>query len=94
MADVLGIYYGVDEPTLLLMLTDVLATMQAARSGNRFESANFAHKGFVKSNLTYDQLALELLEINAALRKIDPTTYGTQPTMLTVAFNGAYHALS
>jgi hypothetical protein len=88
MADVTGIYYDLDEPTLLQMKSDVLAQITAARTGQRYESMGFSRKTFTKANLTYEQLQVELLEIQGALAYVNPALYGTRRRRLVVSFNG------
>jgi hypothetical protein len=84
-----GIYYALEEATLLQMRDDILAQMRAARTGTRYESMNVGGKAFTKSNMTYLEMQQELLEINAALQHIDPTTYGKRTRRLVVSFNGS-----
>ena len=88
MADVTGCYYDLDEPTLLGMKSDVLAQIAAARTGQRYESMGFSRKTFTKSNPTFDELKEDLVEIQAALKHVNPALYGTRTTRLIASFNG------
>jgi hypothetical protein len=76
MASITGIYYGLQEATLLQMRTDALAQLAAARQGKRFASVSGGGKAFAKQNMTLGELTTDLLEINAALKRANPTTYG------------------
>lgn len=73
---VLGLYYTLTEAELLAMREQVLLALEAARKGERFQSTSGHGRGYVKDNLTYDQLRNELVEVNAALRNVNPDSYG------------------
>ena len=76
MASITGIYYGLPESTLLQMRGDALAQLTLARQGKRFASVSGGGKAFAKQNMTMAELTVDIMEINAALKKANPTTYG------------------
>lgn len=76
MAGVTGLYYGLEEASLLQMREDVLVQLASIRKGKRFTSVSGGGKAFAKDNARLNELHTELREINAALQRIDPTTYG------------------
>lgn len=82
-----GIYFTLDEVTLLQMRADTLLAMQAARTGKRFESLSAGGKSFSKAHLSLDQLHVELGEITAALQHKNPCAYGRRVNRLTVSFS-------
>lgn len=82
-----GIYYSLDEVTLLQMRADTLLAIQAARMGKRFESLSAGGKSFSKAHLSIDQLHLELAEITDALKHVNPCAYGRRVSRLTVSFS-------
>ena len=88
MASVTGIYFGLEESVLLEMRTTVLATLQAAREGKRFQSVSGGGKAFSKENMSIEELRNDLAEISAALKRIDPVTYGKRVTRFVVSFSG------
>lgn len=87
MAAVKGIYYGLEEATLLQMQTDALAAMQAFRKGQRFTAVGGAGKNYSKEHMSYSQLTLELAEIRAALQRLDPETYGRRVRRMFADFS-------
>jgi hypothetical protein len=89
MAAVKGIYYGLEEATLLQMKRDTLAALEKLRKGQRFTSTGGAGKSFSKEHMTYTQLNLELAEIRAALQRLDPGTYGKRVRRMHTDFSRA-----
>ena len=81
-----GIYISLDEATLQQMRADVLAQLQAARTGKRFLSVGGSGKSFTKDNMTIPQLKEELAEINYALSKLDPEKYGKRASFVRLDF--------
>lgn len=89
MASITGIYYGLTEPVLLKMRTDALAQLDLARQGKRFASVSGGGKAFAKQNMTMAELTLDLLEINAALRRANPAIYGRRVRSILPDFSAA-----
>ncbi|EIP96867.1 hypothetical protein OpiT1DRAFT_01293 [Opitutaceae bacterium TAV1] len=87
MAGVTGIYYGLDEATLLQMRSDVLAQLDAARKGKRFQSVSGGGKAFSKDNMTMAELRDDLAEISAALQRLNPQVYGRRSKMIVADFS-------
>lgn len=85
-----GVYYGLTESELLTMKASVLVEIGKAQKGKRFASLSGAGKSFSKDNLSLDELKTELAEINAALQRLDPATYGRRVRRLHTAFNRAF----
>ena len=87
MASITGIYYGLEEATLLQMRTDVLAQLTLARTGKRFASVSGGGKAFAKQNMTMAELSLDLQEINAALKQVNPALYGRRVRSIYPSFS-------
>lgn len=83
-----GIYFSLDEVTLLQMRADTLLALKAARTGQRFETLSAGGKSFSKAHLSLGELQTELAEITAALKHVNPCEYGGKSvSRLTVAFS-------
>lgn len=71
------------------MRTDALAELTKLRTGKQHTSLGAGGKNMGKARMTLAQLYDELAEINAALRDIDPATYGKRVTKTFATFEGA-----
>jgi len=86
---VIGIYRGLDEPTLLQMQTDTLAELAKARAGRRFNNVSGGGKAFTKDNMSVAELHGELAEIRLGLQAVNPDVYGRRIRRVSSSFLNA-----
>lgn len=82
-----GIYIGLPKAQLESIRTQLFAVLEQAREGKRFDQVDMGGKMGRKSLLTYDQIVMELKEVEYALRKLDPEVYGAIVKRLIPNFN-------
>ena len=71
-----GIYRGMSVSDLLSMKQDVLDQLELVRKGTQVVSTSVGGKSVTKTLPNLEELKTELEEIQLALKKADPDTYG------------------
>lgn len=83
-----GIYFDLTESELLTMKAERLCQLKAAMNGRVNRSKDVDSE--VQLDLpSIEEIKADLAEINAALKRVDPATYGKRITRLRPSFRHA-----